>query len=631
MMPIQIKPFQQTILDLFAEIRRLSGDDTFSLDSAPTLQAKIELALSKATTEPQAPYDKGMLQAEWNIATIFLAATEKNIFVRATYLAANAANLKRWAHYIEPEATPGSETLKIQDEKSKALALALIPFLQALPSADDFKVILTSERKNLETAVARLTTRIAEYDRLHAGPADALPETAPPRLNELQQVDAKIELKSRIHSASEARYSDAKQHFDRDILPHLEAKHERFGRIEEKLVQVISNLHQKPRVLPEAIQLSELLRWEAKEIQTTLAQARKEAAPTFPRGPLQLNINKIAKALELSQSSIATELSVLNQSKDAEQNALSLSGLQLRQDEIDYKIALVEKSKIELTTAQLALRSRQSDLQSFLTVITRSLDTDAALEGFQNKNADIQALTEQAKRQQASFERTLSALRTESQKLDAVLSEIRSLDHNATKVVIQEKAGIMKASIQQIAGDLTTAKVTIQELHKLVSDLSTKHQAIEQAHAMELRSPTGLLKTFFGQENTSKVGLFGTYLKERKDTYFWKDLFDSFAALVFGCFNYKSEQSEREHFIGTLKASLKSYADNPNHQSLEDLQTIIQSGQRFKPRSKETQKGHEKTLSFTLNLLNKDLIALQPTLDVVTHAEEDTALRSLRI
>lgn len=74
--------------------------------------------------------------------------------------------------------------------------------------------------------------------------------------------------------------------------------------------------------------------------------------------------------------------------------------------------------------------------------------------------------------------------------------------------------------------------------------------------------------------------------RSARETYWFKDLISSAAALVLGCFGYKTEAQEREEYLQELKADYQQYKNNPNEENLKRLQGKIQEGlDKFSPRS----------------------------------------------
>lgn len=124
------------------------------------------------------------------------------------------------------------------------------------------------------------------------------------------------------------------------------------------------------------------------------------------------------------------------------------------------------------------------------------------------------------------------------------------------------------------------------------------------------RARISLEEEFFGKATPPMGGLFGQYLEERAKTYWFKDAVSSFAALVFQCFNYKTDAQERQEYLQDLRDIFKAYKENPAPDLYEALVDKIDEGERFKPRSKE-KNTHEKTLQSHLSKFKQEVKNIQ--------------------
>ncbi|ASQ46711.1 hypothetical protein [Legionella clemsonensis] len=123
------------------------------------------------------------------------------------------------------------------------------------------------------------------------------------------------------------------------------------------------------------------------------------------------------------------------------------------------------------------------------------------------------------------------------------------------------------------------------------------------------RARVSLEELYFGktasEDNAPVGGLFGAYLEERAKTFWFKDAVSSFVALVFQCFNYKTEAQERQEYLQDLRRVFTDYQKDPMHYDV--LCEKIDEGKQFKPRSKESGTDYDKTLQSHLSQFREEV------------------------
>jgi len=155
-------------------------------------------------------------------------------------------------------------------------------------------------------------------------------------------------------------------------------------------------------------------------------------------------------------------------------------------------------------------------------------------------------------------------------------------------------------------------------------------RVIYNAAILKAESFTGKLNilnsTFFGEGYN--LGVFEEYLQERALTFFVRDLLSSVAALVLGCFGYKTEASIRAEFISDLETEMDHYReDDPD--CYKDIQELINTGlTNFAPRANKGQADYEKSLHAKLSQFQQDLQLLHPVQNDLTDEEQNSADKS---
>ncbi|ASQ45272.1 coiled-coil domain-containing protein [Legionella clemsonensis] len=119
----------------------------------------------------------------------------------------------------------------------------------------------------------------------------------------------------------------------------------------------------------------------------------------------------------------------------------------------------------------------------------------------------------------------------------------------------------------------------------------------QQEAAEKFSNARAYLETKYFGDNTSESklgGAFGTYLQQRAEQFWFRDLMSSFLAFGLSCFGWKTEVKLREDYLLKLKDAFQKYKEDP--ENYHDLLKIVGEGQQFKPRSESGEKGYEKTL-----------------------------------
>ncbi len=129
-----------------------------------------------------------------------------------------------------------------------------------------------------------------------------------------------------------------------------------------------------------------------------------------------------------------------------------------------------------------------------------------------------------------------------------------------------------------------------------------------------------LKNTYFGISGVK--GIFPAYLEERHKTFWFRDFIGQVAAVLFGCFSYKTTVSIRTAYIASLESCMNNYKDEP--QSAEKLETLnqwVDKGLKdFKPRTWKPQE-YAKSLHAKLTSLKNELSGVKQV-KVLTAADD---------
>lgn len=142
--------------------------------------------------------------------------------------------------------------------------------------------------------------------------------------------------------------------------------------------------------------------------------------------------------------------------------------------------------------------------------------------------------------------------------------------------------------------DLQTLKV------KLSGEINQKNQASQ--------SMDELLIEYFGEQYPID-GVFGDYLEERKEIFWFKDLLSEMVALTLQCFGYKTDSQSREDYLNLLHKKLIAFKDNKDcGTDVQDISQCIHQGLiQFKPRAIEGNRQYENSLHSKLKQLQSSL------------------------
>ena len=128
------------------------------------------------------------------------------------------------------------------------------------------------------------------------------------------------------------------------------------------------------------------------------------------------------------------------------------------------------------------------------------------------------------------------------------------------------------------------------------------------------------LKTkFFNSDDQTVGGLFGEYLQERAETFWFLDWCSHIAAVIFCCFSYQSELSARTDYLSDLQDVVLAYQQDS--ESYAEVESSIAHGlERFTPRSLYDPE-YQKSLHAKLSAFQAELHVIHEQMPV-----NDTAL-----
>ena len=111
---------------------------------------------------------------------------------------------------------------------------------------------------------------------------------------------------------------------------------------------------------------------------------------------------------------------------------------------------------------------------------------------------------------------------------------------------------------------------------------------------------------YFGPE-----GVFEQYLRERANTFWFKDFISQTIALFLGCIGYKTDAQKRKEYLDTLKDSFNKWQEDLDGLTENFLDSIKKGQQLFQPRARQGLAGHDKSLHAKLASLENEVNQLQ--------------------
>ncbi|KTC91501.1 hypothetical protein [Fluoribacter dumoffii] len=299
-----------------------------------------------------------------------------------------------------------------------------------------------------------------------------------------------------------------------------------------------------------------------KELQETVENIHQNKNPVVHKALVEVrkNLDRLNIFKEIhtpSQSTLFGRNVTLSRPVNpfAEKDDMPIPQEEFAQDAQSISQATIEKRVDEVQAKQPSLDEQFA--QEDKGYIVKHLNQ--VIEGY-TKLKDTLTLT--AKARQAFYQQIIQF---EQSELVTLVEDFRSSnDPELEDSMVIEKL----AQIKKLADALTPFK-------EQYDDAATRREI----EFDEKRAQVGA--KYFG-----KGAIYDNYLEERRETYWFKDLISSAAALVLGCFGYKTEAQEREEYLQELKADYQQYKNNPNEENLKRLQGKIQEGlDKFSPRS----------------------------------------------
>ncbi|KTD00476.1 hypothetical protein [Fluoribacter gormanii] len=267
--------------------------------------------------------------------------------------------------------------------------------------------------------------------------------------------------------------------------------------------------------------------------------------------------------------------------------------LKLTGEEIYTLITLNGGHSLPTLFADLEAQEDQKDKDSILEHLDHVI---AGYEGFKEREKKLSPNAAQARQKLFSDIKEF-----EESELVTLLNYIS--ERETREPEIQAKI----ERLEELKAKLNTFKMAYDEL----GTKQAINEAIEKAtkSTEQFGQARAELKTrYFGEES-----IFDNYLKERKSTFAFRDFFSSAAALVLGCFGYKTESQKREEYLEELQAALQAYQKAPINDVEEVNSTHSQLREKidiglknFSPRSKEGE-DHGKSLNAKLTAFRTDV------------------------
>lgn len=363
---------------------------------------------------------------------------------------------------------------------------------------------------------------------------------------------------------------------------------------------------------------------EAASGQSTI---KKSILESFRSSSINTELNKLLKVIQQKLDEIETELKIdvtLTETTEPEASTPAVGTLyalqKQYQEEKKHQTAHNLVPLAELQSCQDRMKYSQATLLLSITTLEFSLKTlleRLQVDGVLDCKVDPDTTTEINE-----WLKTTALKQQSTQKLrDAFLAQQTQwckLDELYTKIPvgIPIHTSTTKATLLQEYQTLDARIKAVEDQYQQLQALVDKPQAPLPTPLLDEEHCPTLSIRFFGTTQEEIGGVFGEYIKERANTYWFRDLFSQFTALIFGCCAYQTEAAARVEFITNLKGMVKNY---PSDQvTYSDLETFIDGGLKtFSPRAKSGN-DYQKSLHYKLSTYKEGLLAevhVLPTMD----------------
>ncbi|MCL9685641.1 hypothetical protein [Legionella maioricensis] len=180
--------------------------------------------------------------------------------------------------------------------------------------------------------------------------------------------------------------------------------------------------------------------------------------------------------------------------------------------------------------------------------------------------------------------------------------------------------------------------VDAKKMISLLECLALAEQESEVQKEASQHTPLHLLSNVYFGTVTERAnaafglgGLFGDYLQERANTFWFNDLISSIAAFALGCFGYKTgAQLRQEYLTNELQPALTTYQNEPTMEHYEDLINVIKDGKiQFPPRTAHNETEQNKSLLSKLRQLEAEVI--NSNLNELTDIDENRVQSSIEM
>ncbi len=197
---------------------------------------------------------------------------------------------------------------------------------------------------------------------------------------------------------------------------------------------------------------------------------------------------------------------------------------------------------------------------------------------------------------------------------------------------LQTKKILLDESITRLIPQVLEAQTKMEEAGGFAPRLS-EPKIEKQKNTASLNTPLHLLSNvYFGTETEQADaefgigGIFGAYLEERANTFWFKDFFSTIAAFALGCFGYKTEAQQRQEYLtNDLQPALTTYQNEPTMESHDDLIKVIKNGKfQFSPRTVHNEIDKSKSLFSKLSQLETEVVRINLNLNELEDSENHT-------
>lgn len=336
-----------------------------------------------------------------------------------------------------------------------------------------------------------------------------------------------------------------------------------------------------------------------------LAQLKKENERIIEEKQRHLNFENTKKETK-DKNFYSDTLAYLNSEISAEQAQLALHSLEteyLMDDlTLSFQRLLGELRYLSLVPQNELLdeiSTQKEKIQQFFKENSQASQLYSQFETMQEKITNIKKKWEEIN--------AIPAIRQP-------LPELQNLAHELK--LLEQKREQMAAIFHRITDQVEYIIKSIEHYEEIAAHLHTEaNEPLNAPPPIGVKDQlTNLHNEYFGNFHTDQNlgGIFGHYLEERAQKYWFSDYLSSAVAFLFGVFGYETAATQRKNYLTNLEEDFNTYQTTPTKDNLFNLVRTINFGNaRFSPRCKEDEAEYEQSLRAKLNGLKTKIVEVQ--------------------